>query len=254
MSPMTVEHTDHIEQMSDVAERLETVPPQDVLNYALDQHPGIVMACSFGVQSVAMIDMLASMGRIKDVTVFYLDTGVLFPQTHQTRLKIQARYGFRARRVTPLISWEDQQLKYGGHLYERGAQGIAQCCDIRKVEPLRRHLIDKPAWITGMRRSHSKTRADVPVALWDVVNDAAKFNPMATIDDATVWGYVKANNVPFNPLYDQGYPSIGCQTPACTRPVKDGEDARAGRWNGVKAECGIHLDGNQIKSLGSSQL
>ena len=254
MSPMTVEHTDHVEQMAEVAERLETAPPQDILQHALDAHSGVAMACSFGVQSVAMIDMLAQMGRIKDVSVFYLDTGVLFPQTHQTRLKVQSRYGFRAVRLSPRLSWEEQQAKFGGHLYEQGAEGIAQCCQMRKVVPLRDFLADKPAWITGMRRSHSKTRADVPVALWDAVNDAAKFNPMATIDDATVWGYVKANAVPYNPLYDQGYPSIGCQTSVCTRPVKDGEDPRSGRWGGAKAECGIHLDGNQIKSLGSSQL
>lgn len=213
------------------------------------------MACSFGMQSCVMIDMLASMGFIKQVPVFYLDTGVLFAETHQTRLRIQERYGFRAIRVAAQLTWEQQQEKFGGHLYEQGMEGVNQCCAIRKTAPTHEYLSDKAAWITGMRRGHSPTRKNMPVVLWDEANDLVKLNPVALFDDATLWGYIKANNVPFNPLYDQGYPSIGCDTPVCTRQVKEGDDPRSGRWSGMdKTECGIHLDGAQIQSLDSSKL
>lgn len=247
---------EEIRKLQQVAERLETAPPQETLRWAVERYrPGIALACSFGMQSVVIIDMLARMNLLHDVEVFYLDTGVLFNETHETRLRIQNRYDFQAARVAPELTWEQQQEKFGGHLYERGAEGINECCRIRKVEPLRRHLADKGAWITGMRRSHSKTRAQVPVVLWDVVNDAAKINPLATMDEGTLWGYIKANRVPYNPLYDQGYASIGCNTPVCTRPADESGDGRSGRWAGMgKTECGIHVDGNAVKSMDSSQL
>ncbi len=146
-------------------------------------------------------------------------------------------------------------LGVGSHLYEQGEQGVDQCCHLRKVEPQRRYLQDKKAWITGMRRGHSAKRANMPVILWDQVNQLAKFNPVALWGDKEIWKYVHANDVPYNPLYEQGYPSIGCDTPVCTRPVKPGDDPRSGRWAGLgKTECGIHLDGNQIQSLDSSGL
>lgn len=242
-------------EIEDAAQRFDQAAPQEILRWAVERfRPKLAMACSFGVQSVAMIDMLWRMDLLGDVEVFYLDTGVLFAETHQTRLRVQEKYGFRATRVAPELSWQQQQEKYGGHLYERGVEGINQCCHIRKVEPTRRFLRDKDAWVTGMRRSHSKTREHVPPVLWDYANGCVKINPMIELDDATVWGYVKANEVPYNPLYDQGYPSIGCNTPVCTQPVQEGGDGRSGRWGGQKVECGIHLDGNTIKSLDSSKL
>jgi phosphoadenosine phosphosulfate reductase len=254
--PLTAEQATEQIELAQAADRLESAAPQDILRWAVERYRGSIhLACSFGMQSVVCIDMLAQMNLLSDVTVFYLDTGVLFPQTHQTRLKIQERYGFRAVRVAADMTWEQQQAKFGGHLYERGREGVDECCHIRKVEPQRRYLVGKRAWITGMRRNHNRTRVDMPVALWDAVNQCAKFNPVALVSDEALWGYIKANDVPYNPLYDQGYPSIGCNTPVCTRPVKPGEDARSGRWAGLgKTECGIHLDGNQIKSLDSSQL
>ncbi|MBI1367250.1 MAG: phosphoadenylyl-sulfate reductase [Planctomycetes bacterium] len=255
-----VEYTTEAQQaqarLAEAAQRLDAAPPQDILRWAVENYRGAIsLACSFGMQSVAIIDMLAQGNWLKDVEVFYLDTGVLFAETHQTRLKIQQRYGFRAIRVSSDMSWEEQQQKFGGHLYERGVEGVNQCCEIRKNEPTRRYLTGKKAWITGMRRAHSSNRSRVGVVGWDAKHELVKINPVAAIDDATIWGYIKANNVPYNPLYDQGYPSIGCNTPVCTRPVAPGEDPRAGRWAGMsKTECGIHLDGQQIKSLDGSQL
>jgi len=241
------------EELDRQAQLLESAPPQEILRWAVERYRagGISLACSFGAQSVACIDMLHQMGLLSAVEVFYLDTGVLFPETHQTRLRIQERYGFFAVRVAPELSWEDQQIEYRGHLYQRAREGVDHCCHIRKVEPQRKYLQGKAAWITGMRRAHGRTRAELPVVGWDAVNGMAKINPMALVDDAALWGYIKANDVPYNPLYDQGYGSIGCNTPVCTKPG----DARSGRWSGLgKTECGIHLDGKVIKSLDASGL
>jgi phosphoadenosine phosphosulfate reductase len=245
-------------RLAEVAEQLDTAPPQDILRWAVERYGGdgkLALACSFGMQSVVLIDMLAKLGVLSRVQVFYLDTGVLFGETHQTRLRIQNAYGFQAVRVAPALTWDQQQAQHGGHLYERGMEGINQCCDIRKVQPMRKHLAGKAAWLTGMRRRHNDTRHKLPIVLWDHANGLVKINPVAAIDDATLWGYIKANDVPYNPLYDQGYGSIGCNTPVCTRPIKPGEDPRAGRWAGLnKTECGIHVDGKSIRSLESSQL
>lgn len=244
--------------LAEAAARLEDAAPQDILRWAVERYaPDLAIACSFGMQSVVIVDMLARADLLDQVEVFYLDTGVLFAQTHQTRLKMQAKYGFQAVRIAPELSWDEQQAQHGGHLYERGPEGVSACCYIRKVEPMKNYFAGKRfrGWVTGMRRSHSSRRNAVPVALWDEVNGLAKINPVAAFDDATLWGYIKANDVPYNPLYDQGYPSIGCNTPVCTQPVAAGEDGRSGRWSGMnKTECGIHVDGNIIKSMDGSQL
>ncbi len=245
-----------VRQSEEDAVRLDDAPPQQTLQWAVETHrPSLALACSFGMQSVVMIDMLHQLGLLDGVEVFYLDTGVLFDETHLTRIRVQERYGFQAVRVEPQLTWTGQQIKYDGDLYRRGPEGINECCRIRKVEPLRRHLADKTAWITGMRRSHGNTRQKLPVVLWDQVNQLVKINPLAGFETQTLWGYIKANDVPYNPLYDQGYKSIGCNTPICTRPVGPHEDERAGRWVGLaKTECGIHVDGRVVTSLDSSKL
>ncbi len=256
-STMDVDRAEqHEQELEAEARRLDEAAPQDILRWAVERYrPGIALACSFGMQSVVLIDMLHKLDLLGDVEVFYLDTGVLFDETHQTRFRIQQRYGFDAERVEPELTWTGQQNQYEGHLYERGPEGINACCRIRKVEPMRRYLKGRSAWITGMRRRHAQTRAQLPVALWDRANGLAKVNPVAAFDTETLWGYIKANDVPYNPLYDQGYKSIGCNTPICTRPVAEGEDERAGRWAGMgKTECGIHVDGKSVRSLDSSQL
>ena len=242
--------------IADAADRLEGEPPQEILRWAVERYgQGLTLACSFGMQSVVAIDMLHQMDLLDEVDVFYTDTGVLFPETHLTRLRVQNRYNFIANRNASEVSWDDQVTANGGHLYERGIEGVNECCRLRKVVPTRQYLSDKTAWITGMRRGHNKTREQLPVVLWDQVNEAVKINPMAALTDEILWGYIKANDVPYNSLYDNGYPSIGCNTPICTRQVKEGDDPRAGRWAGLeKTECGIHLDGNAIKSLDSSHL
>lgn len=223
----------------------EAAAPETILRWAVDEFgAGLTMACSFGMQSVVMIDMLHRMDLLGRVEVFYLDTGVLFDETHETREKVEAKYGFRAVRVAPELTLDAQAARHGDSLWDTDPNA---CCQIRKVEPLRRHLFGKKAWITGMRRSHHAGRSSLPVAQWDAANGLAKVNPVATWDDKTLWRYIHQHGVPHNSLYEQGYGSIGCMP--CTRPVRAGEDPRAGRWAGrAKNECGIHT-GSSVRPL-----
>ena len=238
------------------AARLEHATPQEILRWAvLEYRPGIAVAASFGMQSVVIIDMLHRMELLSQVELFCIDTGVLFPQTHETRRRIEAKYGCDVVRVGAKLTWDEQQRKFDGHLYERGEDGINRCCYIRKVEPMRDYLAGQRAWITGMRRKHSAARAAVPVLMWDDANELVKVNPLACADEDTLWAYIEDHDVPYNPLYDQGYASIGCNTPICTQPVGAGCHARDGRWAGTtKTECGIHLGKEALRSLESSGL
>ncbi|RMG13510.1 MAG: phosphoadenylyl-sulfate reductase [Deltaproteobacteria bacterium] len=230
------------------AARLEGRAPEEILGWAVQKVPaGLSLACSFGMQSVVLIDMLHRLGLLSRVEVFYLDTGLLFEETLAVREALRDRYGLEPVRVCPNLSLDEQARRYGDRLWERDP---TRCCALRKVEPLRRYLAEKEAWITGLRRAHGKTRAKVPVLHWDAANGLMKINPMAAVDEKEIWRYIHRRSVPYNALYDQGYPSIGCAP--CTRPVAPGEDPRSGRWAGQdKTECGIHVDGEVIKTAGS---
>lgn len=216
--------------------RFEDSPPQAVLAWALGAFaPGtIALACSFGAEDVALVDMIA---QIRPGThVFYLDTGLLFPETYATRDRIAARYDIRLRRITPPITLEEQAEQWGEDLWARDPD---RCCALRKVEPLGRVLAGYKAWITGIRRDQAPTRAQAPVVGWDGKFGLVKVNPLARWSSQEVWAYIRSRGVPYNPLHDQHYPSIGCAP--CTRPVAPGEDGRAGRWSGFgKTECGLH--------------
>lgn len=230
--------------LHEMAERLETAPPQDILRWAVDRYaPDIVLATGFGLQSVAQIHMLHDIGLLNQVEVFYLETDVLFDETHDTRLRLEAKYGFAATAVRPTVSLKQQADEFGPALWDTDPSA---CCRIRKVEPLRKFLAGRGAWITGLRRSGSQTRSAVPVVMWDEVGQLPKINPMACMDSDTVMGYIKAYDIPYNTLRDQGYRSIGCTH--CTLPVEEGQDERAGRWSKHgKTECGIHVDGKTVQ-------
>lgn len=233
-----------VPQLDQAALELEHAPPQDILAHAVAHYGGrLALACSFDVHGVALIHMLAQGGHLDQTQVFYLDTGVLFPEILDLIPQVEAKYGFKAVAVKPLRTWEEQQADQGGHLYERGAEGVRSCCGLRKVEPLRRHLKNFDAWITGIARDQAPTRKHLPVVHFDDAFGLAKYNPLAAIDWNTLWGYVRGEGVPYCALYDQGYESIGCNTPVCT--VKGA--GRAGRWAGLgKTECGIHVDKKRV--------
>jgi phosphoadenosine phosphosulfate reductase len=208
--------------------------PQEILQRAFETHKNIAFACSFGAEDVALVDMIV---KIKpDAPMFYLDTDVLFAETYQVRDEILAKYSANLIRYSPLLSLEEQAQQYGEELWARDAN---LCCNLRKVEPLRRALSGLDAWITGIRREQAPTRANVGVVEVDGKFGLIKWNPLALWTDRDVWNYIHENEVPYNKLHEQGYPSIGCTH--CTRAVKPGEDPRAGRWAGqMKTECGLH--------------
>lgn len=218
------------------ATELEPQGPEAILQWAFAQFDSdaIALACSFGAEDVALVDMIA---RIRPgARVFYLDTNVLFPETYDLIAKFKDRYDIRLEQFLPLITLTEQAQLHGEALWQKDPD---TCCAIRKVEPLKRSLGTMEAWITGIRRDQSPTRANARVVEWDQKFGLVKFNPLAAWSDRDVWAYIMENHVPYNPLHDQGYPSIGCLH--CTRPVKPGEDPRAGRWSGfAKTECGLH--------------
>jgi phosphoadenosine phosphosulfate reductase len=173
------------------------------------------------------------------VPLFYLDTDFLFPETYATRDRVIERYGLQPSQVIQvksLLTPQKQAEDYGDALWTRDPD---RCCQLRKVEPLTRVLRGYGAWITGIRREQVPSRANAGLIEWDQKFELVKVNPLAQWTWNDVWTYIKVYEVPYNPLHDQNYPSIGCTY--CTAPVAPGDDPRAGRWkNFAKTECGLH--------------
>ena len=218
--------------------QLEGVTPEEILAWALQQFSGkITLACSFGgVSGMALLDMTLKLDS--SVPVFYADTDFLFPETYELRDLIADRYGIEPRAYKSALTPLEQAAQYGDALWERDPN---LCCDLRKVEPTARALANFDAWITGIRRDQTSSRKSVDVLEWDGKFGLVKVNPLAAWDEAQTRAYLAEHDVPYNPLNDQGYPSLGCTN--CTRPVNVGEDPRAGRWAGFdKTECGLHFD------------
>jgi phosphoadenosine phosphosulfate reductase len=233
-NPSSMTKTWTPEELDRISEQLEPLGPEATLQWMVEQfHPSLYVACSFQQEESVMLDMLH---RIEpEARIFYLDTDVLFKETYETRDRLAERYGFEFERYHNLTLAEQAEL-HGDELWKRAPD---QCCSIRKVEPLKRALSSVDAWITGVRRDQAPTRANTKKLEWDAKFGLVKANPLADWTLKDVWGYIHANDVPYNPLHDQNYPSIGCTH--CTRPVMPGEDPRAGRWAGQdKVECGLH--------------
>lgn len=223
------------QEVDALAERFERRPAEELLAWAAEAFPGrIVLTCSWQQQSSVLVHMVARLGL--PVRVVELDTGLLFPETYATRDALVARYGVEVERIEPRRSIEEQAADVGPALWERDPD---RCCALRKVEPLERALAGMDAWVTGIRRVQAATRAAARKVELDARRGVVKVQPLVDWDDERVRGYLYAHDVPYNPLHDRGYPSIGCVP--CTRPVAEGEDRRAGRWAGTgKTECGLH--------------
>jgi len=201
----------------------------------------VTLATGFGAEGVVLIDMLASLKV--SIPIFYLDTEVLFPETYQLRDQLEERYGIRFHKYRPALSLSSQAALYGENLWARNPD---LCCAIRKVEPLKEALKDRAAWITAIRREQSPLRKNARIVEQDRVHGLIKINPLVTWTKPEVWRYIAEHHVPYNPLYDRGYASIGCIH--CTTPVGPGEDERAGRWRGFqKTECGLHVANSQLQ-------
>jgi phosphoadenosine phosphosulfate reductase len=213
----------------------ETFGAAELVRFALQRFsPRIAVASSFGAEDVVLIHLAAQVRP--DFRIFTLDTDFLFPQTYALIEDIERLYHIRVERTTPRLTPEEQAEEFGAALWSREPD---KCCNIRKVEPLTRMLGDLDAWITGIRRDQAPTRANACKLEWDAKFGLVKINPLADWKWEQVWDYIRSHDIPYNPLHDQGYPSIGCTY--CTRPLQAGEDLRAGRWSGFqKTECGLH--------------
>jgi phosphoadenosine phosphosulfate reductase len=224
------------QQVAELQAQAESWNPEQALRWGLgrfDQTLGI--ASSFGAEDVVLIDLAARLG--KKFRVFTLDTDFLFPETYALIDSIEKQYGLEVERTRPEYTPDAQAAKFGAALWSSHPD---QCCNIRKVEPLKKHLSGLQAWVTGVRRDQAPTRANTKKLEWDAKFGLVKLNPLADWTSPQVWDYIRENSVPYNPLHDQNYPSIGCTY--CTRPVQPGEDPRAGRWSGFnKTECGLHV-------------
>jgi phosphoadenosine phosphosulfate reductase len=216
--------------------------PQEILRWAVEAyHPRLTMATAFGPEGCAIIHMLSEIEP--KVRVFNLDTGYQFSETLELRDRIAARYGIEVELVRPDTTVAEYEAMNGGPLYVKNSN---QCCHDRKIVPLRRAVEGYDAWISSIRADQSIHRAKASVVGWDAKFNLVKVNPLLSWTHRDVWAFVVANKVPYNPLHDQGYPSIGCWP--CTKSVVPGGEEREGRWAGqAKTECGLHsLDSSQL--------
>jgi phosphoadenosine phosphosulfate reductase len=212
----------------------EAMGAEELLRFASDRFGDkVCLTCSWQRQSSVLVHMVSELEL--DIPVVELDTGLLFAETYATRERLVERYGLKLIRPD-VLSVAEQHLREGPNLWERDPD---RCCHIRKVEPLERALAPYDAWITGIRREQSPTRATARKVERSERYGVWKIQPIVDWDAKRVQAYLHVNEVPYNPLHDAGYPSIGCIP--CTRPVSAGENERAGRWAGSdKLECGIH--------------
>lgn len=228
--------------LDEVAQKLSDAGPEEILRWAVDRfYPKLTMATAFGAEGCAIIHMLASIEP--RVRIFNLDTGYQFPETLELRDRIAEKYGIEVEMVRPSTTVEEYEAIHGGPLYGTHPD---RCCHDRKILPLRQAIVGYDAWISSIRGDQSKDRSSTPKVGWDKKFNLVKINPLLNWTKKDVWTYVVANGVPYNPLHDVGYPSIGCWP--CTSPVAPGDDERAGRWAGkAKTECGLHsLDSSQL--------
>jgi len=239
--------------MKETVERIhqlvEQWSPEDLLRWAFVTFGDHVeIASGFGPEGVALIDIAARVQR--QFRVFTLDTDFLFPETYSLMQQIEKRYGIRVERLKSDMTPDEQESLHGAALWSRDPDA---CCNFRKVEPLRKKLSHLRAWVTSIRRDQTSERAGALKLAWDAKFHLVKINPLADWTSGKVWRYIHDHDLPYNPLHDRGYPSIGCTH--CTRSVQPGEDARAGRWSGFnKTECGLHTasPGSLISISGAS--
>ncbi len=217
------------------SQRLETAEPQQILRWATERFaPRFTMATAFGPEGMVLIHMLAEIAP--QTPIFNLDTGYQFQETLELRDEIKRRYGIVVELKRAETSVEEYERQHGGPVYRTNPD---QCCFDRKVKVLQKAVEGMHAWASAIRRDQSPDRAKAPIVGWDKKFSLVKVSPLANWTKQKVWGFITQHNIPYNPLHDQGYTSIGCWP--CTRAVLLGEDERAGRWSGsAKTECGLH--------------
>jgi phosphoadenosine phosphosulfate reductase len=213
------------EDLAAISERFETAPASAVIRWAVETFgDSIALAASF--EDIVLIDLTTKVAP--GIEVVFLDTEAHFPETQSFVEEVRARYGLNLTVTKP------------GPDAAVHPCGTEQCCQFRKVEPLRRALAGRRAWLTSLKRTDGPTRADAPVVGWDASFGLVKVNPLVTWTDDDIASYLADHGLPVHPLVPRGYRSIGCAP--TTRPVAEGEDPRSGRWSGLdKSECGLHV-------------
>ncbi|WP_058049638.1 phosphoadenylyl-sulfate reductase [Janthinobacterium sp. Ant5-2-1] len=232
--------------MSDLTSLIHATE-QTLTRIAADFSPA-VFASSLAAEDMVLTDMILKAKL--PIGIFSLETGRLHQETLAVLDKVKTRYDHDITLYRPQPEAVAAYVEQNGlNAFYNSVEMRRECCRIRKVEPLGRALAGSKAWVTGQRRAQSTTRAELHVQEDDAAHAMTKFNPLADWSEEDVWAYIRANDVPYNALHDQGYPSIGCEP--CTRAVQPGEDVRAGRWwweNPDSKECGLHMvDGKLIR-------
>ncbi len=222
-------------------EVLKTKDAREIIAFFIDKlGDKLTFGTSLGAEDQVITQMIASIS--KEATIFTLDTGRLFAETYDLIDRTTKKYNIKIHPYFPAAEEvEDMVMKHGINLFYNSIDLRHQCCQIRKLNPLKRAMNGKEAWITGLRRSQSITRTTMQIVEWDDNSKKIKINPLINWSEKEVWDYIKAHHIPYNPLHDKGFPSIGCQP--CTRAIMEGEDLRAGRWwweNPDTKECGLH--------------
>lgn len=230
---------EELERLARQSLLLEKASPEEIITWAVETYyPKLTMATAFGPEGCLILAMLAKIEP--RVHVFNLDTGYQFQETLELRDRIAEKYGIVVELERPAQSVEEFEAANGGPVYNVDPDC---CCRERKIVVLHRVAGRFNAWMSGIRRDQSPHRANAPIVGWDKKFGLVKISPLANWTKKDVWGRIVAEGIPYNPLHDQGYPSIGCWP--CTRAVMFGEDERAGRWSGTgKTECGLHISDN----------
>lgn len=231
----SVPAADFLAGLSAVSNQLESADPQSILAWAIERYgEKFAFATAFGPEGMLLIHFIA--GLRANVRIFNLDTGYQFPETLKLRDQVFDRYGIEVEMLRPETTVQEYETLHGGPLYQRDSK---QCCHDRKIVVLRKALRGVEAWASAIRRDQSPDRAQAPIVGWDAKFSLVKVSPLANWTRNDVWRMIVAERIPYNPLHDQGFVSIGCWP--CTRAVRLGEDERAGRWSGQeRTECGLH--------------
>lgn len=212
------------------------------------RHQRVVLANSYGAEDMVLTDIVARLGL--PFAAFSLDTGRLPAETYALMQEVGSRYPVLPVRVyyPDTAATEAYVNTHGINGFYQSVEARKACCQVRKIEPLRRALAGQDAWLTGLRREQSPTRQDLGAEAYDTDNGLMKYNPLIDWTETDVWAYIRRHGVPYNALHDRHYPSIGCSP--CTRAIAVGEDVRAGRWwweNPDTKECGLHVQASPLK-------
>jgi phosphoadenosine phosphosulfate reductase len=227
-------------EVKELNARFDAAATEDILKWAWDRF-GAKAAIGTSFQGAGLVMMHLARKHSLGFPVFTLDTGLLFPETYDLKKRLEDFLGIQIENLVPDLTVAQQEEAQGPELWKHNPD---LCCTLRKVFPLQTRLADSDCWITGLRRQQSETRSNIGIVEVYVFDESAgrdivKLNPMANWSREAVWDYLKQHGIPYNPLHDQGYRSIGCQP--CTSKAGGGENERAGRWTGFnKVECGIH--------------